>query len=74
MVAVRQTLSSMGRVDCVDVEIRRMQNEAAARLHGPAHQHLHGADLLRQPDALDLRNDLELHQQIGHVHVRRRAG
>ena len=69
IVAVRQTLSSIGKRRLVDVEIRRVQHEAAARLDRTAHQHLHPADLLRQTDALRFRHDVELDEEIREVQV-----
>ena len=70
MVAVRQTLSSMGRVDWSIWKSGECSTKPRLVSTGPPISTCIGADLLRQPDPLDLRNDLELHQQVRQVHVR----
>ena len=71
MVAVRQTPSSIGSVDCADVEVRRMKHEAPARLDRSAHQHLHRPTCSGKRMRSLLGTDLELNQQIRHRQVGR---
>ena len=74
MVAVRQTLSSMGRVDCSMWKSGECSTKPRLVSTGPPISTCIRADLLRQPDALDLRHDLELDQQVRACSVRRPAG
>ena len=72
MVAVRQMPSSIGSVEFSMKKSARVQHEAALGLDRPAAHHFHDAGARRQLDRVGRRNDVELHQQIGEIDVRRR--
>jgi hypothetical protein len=51
------------------MKIWRVEHETACRLDRAAHEHGHPAELIGQVNPLDLGDDFELDQEIGHGHV-----